>query len=112
METMTTLGDVYLPLLSIILVFNFYSWCDSLYIWTTYGFIAYVNAQMKSVYADPRPFWASTAISPAGCRSDFGNPSGHTQTTAFFWITLYLQLYANTDKNNKYRPKSPLGYVV
>lgn len=93
MVNMSELGDATLPFIGIIVVFNLCHKMNALYIWASFAFICYLNSALKSVYAEPRPFWVSNDILPVKCRPDFGSPSGHCMVTTFFWLTLYLQKY-------------------
>ena len=58
---------------------------------------------MKTLYHEARPFWESEDIKPSKCRKDFGNPSGHCMTTAFFWLTIYLHKYYEVGTKTKIR---------
>ena len=45
---------------------------------------------LKIIYQSPRPFWKSDEIMKIDCEEDFGNPSGHSFTAVFMFITYYL----------------------
>jgi len=87
------LGEAQVAIFLLIVVFNLTNKLKALYIWAAFGFVCYTNVGMKSIYAEPRPFWLSDDIHPQKCRKDFGNPSGHCMTACFFWLTLYLHKY-------------------
>ena len=90
----TFLGEAHIPLFAMfVIVFNTTHKLSALYIIASFGFICYLNTQLKSVYQEPRPFWVSEDIKPQQCRTDYGSPSGHCMTSGFFWITMYLHKY-------------------
>ena len=93
-EIFTQLGETTVPIMVMTVLFNVTHKMKALYVWIIFGFACYLNASiLKSIYAEPRPFWVSPNIKPMKCRKDFGNPSGHAMTVSMFWITVYLQKY-------------------
>ena len=59
-EGITLLGEAYLPLFFLVIVFNVTHKISALYMWIAFGFICYLNTGiLKSLYAEPRPFWVS-----------------------------------------------------
>lgn len=86
---------------------------SALYIFAAFGFVCYLNSGvLKSIYAEPRPFWVSSEIRPERCRRDFGNPSGHAMTASFFWITLYLHQYYEVGSKMRFRGVFCTAYIV
>mmetsp|Transcript_8964 Transcript_8964/g.6308 ORF Transcript_8964/g.6308 Transcript_8964/m.6308 type:complete len:128 (+) Transcript_8964:215-598(+) len=65
----------------------------ALYLWIAFSFMNFVTANLKAVYAEPRPYWVSNQISSSGCLKDFGNPSGHMTSNTFIYTSLYLHCY-------------------
>eukprot|EP00347_Sterkiella_histriomuscorum_P014189 403361826 len=86
---------------------------SALYLWTSFGMICYLNAAiLKSLYHEPRPFWVSSDIKPQKCRTDFGNPSGHSMATSFFWVSLYLHYYFEVGQRKKINTIFCTAYIV
>jgi len=54
-----------------------------------------INAFMKNIYSYPRPFWAYDEVALIGsCATDWGNPSGHVQSTATCFVYLAIVVIA------------------
>lgn len=62
MVNISDLGDVFIPFIGLIAAFNLFHKMNALYLWTSFAFICYLNSILKSVYAEPRPFWKSEDI--------------------------------------------------
>ncbi|XRQ02908.1 phosphatase PAP2 family protein [Actinomadura welshii] len=45
----------------------------------------YLNALLKFVFHDPRPYWTNPAVEGEQAYSSFGMPSGHAQSAATGW---------------------------
>jgi membrane-associated phospholipid phosphatase len=45
---------------------------------------------LKTTFHQPRPFWTSTGITPYGCSTQFGNPSGHSLTSMAAALAVWL----------------------
>jgi membrane-associated phospholipid phosphatase len=54
----------------------------------------YLNSLEKMLFMDPRPFWTSSAVRQFEwhCPADFGNPSGHSRSSAYFYFLLFYDL--------------------
>jgi membrane-associated phospholipid phosphatase len=52
-----------------------------------------VNAYMKLVYHQPRPFMIDREIISYSCSKGFGNPSGHSSAAWSFAIILFLDIF-------------------
>lgn len=56
---------------------------------------AYLNTLEKMLFTDPRPFWTSTSVRQLEWRPrDFGNPSGHSRSSAYFYLLVFSDLLA------------------
>ncbi|CDW77936.1 pap2 superfamily phosphatase [Stylonychia lemnae] len=112
-EGVTLLGEGQVPMVGLVIVFNLTNKISALYIVASFGFIVFLNASvMKSFYQEPRPYWVSEEIKPQKCRTDFGNPSGHSMTTSFFWVTLYLNYYFEVGQKKKINTIFCTAYIV
>ena len=54
-----------------------------------------VNAVLKLVFHQPRPFWYSDQVSAKTLETSFGIPSGHAQNSAAMWGMLAASLKRN-----------------
>lgn len=79
--------------IGLVIAFNFVSKPAAAYIWFGQTFINFLMNQLKSLYAEPRPYWVSDEIKAWHCGTSFGNPSGHMIMNSFFWVTAYLHVY-------------------
>ena len=50
---------------------------------------------LKLIYSEPRPYMSNPMIRLSECSVEYGNPSGHSLTCAFHFLTI-IWLY---DKN-------------
>ena len=68
-------------------------------------FIVYLHDIMKLFYGDPRPFWINTILFQGKCESSYGNPSGHSMTAFFFFLSLsyYICMIEKIKNNYKYK---------
>jgi len=55
----------------------------------------------KMAYHEPRPFMFSALITPYGCSSEYGNPSGHSIFAASFNFFLYLDVFHSGEREKK-----------
>lgn len=52
-----------------------------------------INAYMKLIYHQPRPFMIDSTIISYSCSKGFGNPSGHSSAAWSFAIILFLDIF-------------------
>ena len=45
----------------------------------------------KMAYHEARPFWENSTLFAGDCSSEYGNPSGHSMTSAVFAIAMILE---------------------
>jgi membrane-associated phospholipid phosphatase len=78
----------------------------ALYYVLVLGAINAINAWMKIVYQEPRPFWIPTSeyesfgatvpeqgkVIAIGCSTEYGNPSAHSMVGATIFLMFYLDL--------------------
>ena len=112
-QTITFLGEAEICIIMLVFIFNLTNKLKALYIWAAFGFICYLNVGvLKNLYSQPRPFWVSENINPQKCRKDFGNPSGHSMTASFFWLTVYLHKYHEVGAIKKFNSVFCTEYIV
>ena len=51
-------------------------------------FAIYLYDLLKLAFSDPRPFWINTALFQGSCETSYGNPSGHSLISFFFFLSL------------------------
>ena len=56
-----------------------------------------LNLEMKIIYHDPRPYMVFSDIEAVSCSKSFGNPSGHSNFSACFYLTLFLMYFHDVD---------------
>ncbi len=64
-----------------------------------FSFVMLVMNVTKLSYADPRPYWVASDIVAYKCSNQYGNPSGHSETSMGIAMTLWLD-YAFTNASN------------
>ena len=87
------MGSEKASLLFYICSFNLMPKPAALYFWCAMSAIYYLDMELKSLYAEKRPYWVTDEISASDCSLGFGNPSGHMLNNTFFWMSLYLHAY-------------------
>jgi len=72
-------------------------------------FALYIDAVLKMIYAQPRPYQAYAQIFPLGeCPQDFGRPSGHAMVglvlyACIYWLCIHRQNEADFEEESKYQ---------
>lgn len=51
-----------------------------------------IGGMFKLIYHDPRPYMAASGIKAYHCSKEFGNPSGHSHSSALIASMLFLDL--------------------
>ena len=92
-KTVTNLGQIPFIIVLFIGVFNLMPKPAALYFWCAMSIVEYTTCQLKSLYAEDRPYWVSDEIQATYCQLEFGNPSGHMFFNVFFWTSIYLHAY-------------------
>lgn len=65
-----------------------------------YAFSGYFSDVLKLSFHDPRPFWLSNEIKFDSCKTQFGNPSGHSNSAVTFMMVLFFDYALEISKNN------------
>ena len=60
--TISEVGGIYITLFSLLLAFNLMSKLQALYVYCAVATASYLCGIMKTLYAEPRPFWVSDDI--------------------------------------------------
>ena len=64
--------------------------------------MVYLHDLFKLIFADPRPFWLNTILFQDKCETSYGNPSGHSLISFFFYLSFsyYLCQIKKIKENN------------
>ena len=67
------------------------------------------HSMMKIWYGSKRPFWIEPSLYKGICDGGFGNPSGHSITTTFLYLSLiFLYIQTKTRKNGAIRRRGQI----
>ena len=108
-ETITTfkiftkIGGEYLMAVPVIIVLWFFTLIKS-YVYLM-GFILCLqfHSMMKIWYGNKRPFWQDPSLYKGICDGGFGNPSGHSITTSFLYLSLFFYYTQAKVTRDKYK---------
>ena len=96
----TKIGGEYLMAVPVIIVICFFTLIKSYVYLTGFVFCLQFHSMMKIWYGNKRPFWEEQSLYKGICDGGFGNPSGHSITTAYLYLTLCLY-YKQTKRLEK-----------
>ena len=67
--------------------------------------IVYLHDLLKLIYSDPRPFWLNTVLFQGKCETSYGNPSGHSLMSFYFYLSFsyYLCQIKKISSKNTYK---------
>ena len=57
------------------------------------------NGYLKLLLHQPRPFFVNPDIQAFTCAKSFGCPSGHSSSSSFFAILLFLDLFHGSERS-------------
>ena len=83
----TNIGSSKFMLPIIFIIFISFPLTTSFSLISTMIYASYTTNTMKIIYHNPRPIWHSLNIKHA-CNNGFGNPSGHSCTSAAFYLSI------------------------
>ena len=91
-KIITKFGGEYLMPIPIIFIFCFFSLIESsVYIFGLI-FVLHFHSMMKIWYGNIRPFWENKDLFQEICDGGFGNPSGHSITSTYLYLMLFIYL--------------------
>ena len=96
----TKIGGEYLMAVPVIIVVCFFTVIKSYVYLSGFLFCLQFHSMMKIWYGNKRPFWERQSLYKGICDGGFGNPSGHSITTAYLYLTLCLY-YKQTKRLEK-----------
>ena len=95
-ETITTfkiftkIGGEYLMAVPVIIVLWFFTLIKSYVYLMGFIFCLQFHSMMKIWYGNKRPFWHIESLYKGICDGGFGNPSGHSISTTFLYLSLFI----------------------
>ena len=103
-KLISLIGGYVLIGLGLFFVFCYYSLCKSIILFFGLIFVVYFHDILKLLYGDPRPFWVNTILFQDKCESSYGNPSGHSLMSFYFYTSLsyYICMLDTIKKNYTY----------
>ena len=108
-ETITTfkiftkIGGEYLMAVPVIIVLWFFTLIKSYVYLMGFIFCLQFHSMMKIWYGNKRPFWQEPSLYKGICDGGFGNPSGHSITTSFLYLSLFFYYTQAKVTRDKYK---------
>ena len=100
-KLVTILGGGVLFGFGLFFVLCYYSLIKTVLLCIGLIFVVYLHDLMKLMYGDPRPFWVNTVLFKGNCETSYGNPSGHSLTAFYFFLSFsYYICMLDKIKNN------------
>ena len=98
-------GDGVFIGLGLFFIFCYFSLIKTILISVGVIFMIYLHDLLKLIYSDPRPFWLNTVLFQGKCETSYGNPSGHSLLSFFFYLSFsyYLCQINKIKSNNIYK---------
>lgn len=91
-KIITKFGGEYLMAMPILFILCFFSLIESsIYIFGLI-FVLHFHSMMKIWYGDIRPFWKNKGLFQDICDGGFGNPSGHSISSTYLYLMLFIYL--------------------
>ena len=91
-KIITKFGGEYLMAMPILFIFCFFSLIESsIYVFGLI-FVLHFHSMMKIWYGDIRPFWKNKDLFQDICDGGFGNPSGHSISSTYLYLMLFIYL--------------------
>ena len=94
-------GDGAFIVLGLILIWCYFTLIKTILISVGLIYIVYFHDLLKLIHNDPRPFWQNTILFQEECETSYGNPSGHSLISFYFYLSLsYYLCQINYIKSN------------
>ena len=91
-KIITKVGGEYLMGLPVVFVVCYCSLIKSSVFIAGLIFCLHFHSMMKIWYGSSRPFWEEIDLYQGICDGGFGNPSGHSITSAYLYLTLFMYI--------------------
>ena len=86
----TKIGGEYLMAVPLIIIFLFFTLIKSTIYIQGFLFCLQFHSMMKIWYGSKRPFWENQNLFKGICDGGFGNPSGHSVSTSYLYLALFI----------------------
>lgn len=97
----TKVGGEYCMAIPVAFTLCFYSLIKSTIYIAGFLFCLQFHSMMKIWYASSRPFWERPNLYKGICDGGFGNPSGHSMSSVYLYLTLFVYLKEKKCFRNK-----------
>ena len=110
-KLISLLGNGILIGFGLFFVLCYYSLIKTILLCMGLIFVVYLHDIMKLLYGDPRPFWINSILFKGKCETSYGNPSGHSMISFFFFLSLSYYICMLEKFKNNYTYKT-ITYLV
>ena len=101
-KLMSLLGGGVLIGIGLFFILCYFTLIKTIFICSCLILVVYLHDIMKLIYNDPRPFWHNTILFQGNCEVSYGNPSGHSLISFYFFLSFgYYFNQLNFIKGNK-----------
>ena len=104
-KIITKVGGEYLMGAPVAFVLCFCSFIKSSFYIAGLIFCLHFHSMMKIWYGSKRPFWENVELYKDICDGGFGNPSGHSITSVYLYLTLFVYISQSKLLRKKIIPK-------
>ena len=98
----TKIGGEYLMAVPVIIVLWFFTLIKSFVYLMGFIFCLQFHSMMKIWYGSKRPFWHDESLYKGICDGGFGNPSGHSISTSFLYLSLFIYYQQSKTLKDKF----------
>jgi len=88
----TYIGEKYFHYGIFVFIFTYFPLVDSIALLVNIQINIFFTGFLKQIYHNGRPFWEEYDYPNYTCTTSFGNPSGHSLSSASFYLTLWMIL--------------------
>ena len=101
-KIITKVGGEYLMAAPVTYALCFFSLIKSSFFISGLIFVLHFHSLMKIWYGNIRPFWQDETLYKDICDGGFGNPSGHSISSVYLYLTLFFYIREEKCLNKKY----------
>lgn len=101
-QIITKVGGEYLMAAPVSCVLCFFPMIKSSFYIAGLIFVLHFHSLMKIWYGNVRPFWEKESLYREICDGGFGNPSGHSISSVYLYLTLFIYIRETNHMKKKY----------
>ena len=101
-QVITKVGGEYLMAAPVACVFCFFPMIKSSFFIAGLIFVLHFHSLMKIWYGNVRPYWVKESLFRKICDGGFGNPSGHSISSVYLYLTLFIYIRETKHMEKKY----------